>query len=135
MEVIKVSKRGRIIKDPPGQSRLRKSAVRGAAKRAIWGEEADSYGKEVNTTFGKKPRDTVTYELRNGREVVYRGITTDPEIREVEHLREGKDFTKLVVTSRRMTREGAEKKEAESLATYRRNHGGKNPKYNQNGIG
>ena len=77
----------------------------------------------------------MTYELRNGMEVVYRGTTTDPECREAEHLREGKKFTKLVVTSRRMTKEGAAKKETESLATYRRNHGGKNPKYNQNGVG
>lgn len=130
-----MAKRGRIVKDPPVQSKLSKSAVRGAAKLAIWGEKADSHGKRVNTMSEKKPRDTVTYELIDGRKVVYRGITIDPEIREVEHLSEGKKFTRLVVTSRKMTREGAQKKEAESLATYRRNHGGKNPKYNQDDVG
>ena len=79
----------------------------------------------------KKQRDTVTYDLKQGREIVYRGVTNDPDEREQSHRGEGKDFDKLVVTSRRMTREGAEKKEAENLATYRKGHGGRNPKYNK----
>ena len=115
-----MAKRGRIVKDSPVQGRLTKSEVRGAVKFVIFGKEPDSYG-----------RDTVTYELRDGRKVVYRGITNDPEFREAQHRSEGKKFTKLVVTSCKMTREDAEKKEAELLETYRRNHSGKNPKYNQ----
>ena len=78
----------------------------------------------------KKERDTVTYDLKRGRKVVYRGVTSDPDARERNHRAEGKDFDQLKVTSRRMTREGAEKKEAESLETYRREHGGRNPLYN-----
>lgn len=79
----------------------------------------------------KKPRDTVTYDLKRDRKVVYRGTTNDPDQREQSHRADGKNFDKLVVTSRRMTREGAEKKEAENLATYRKGHGGRNPKYNK----
>ena len=83
----------------------------------------------------EKSRDTQTYDLKKGREVVYRGTTNDPAGREAKHRSEGKDFDRLVTTSRRMTREGAEQKEAEQLATYRRGHGGRNPRYNTDDDG
>ena len=76
-------------------------------------------------------REHVTYDLKQGNRVVYRGTTTDPDRREQEHRQEGKQFTSLVQTSRRMTEAGAMRKEAEALETYRRGHGGKNPKYNE----
>ena len=83
----------------------------------------------------KKPRKTVTYDLKKGNKIVYRGTTNNPERRENEHRREGKDFDKLLVTSRRMTQDGAKKKEVDNLETYRRSHSGKNPKYNQDSDG
>lgn len=82
-----------------------------------------------------KKRDTFTYDLKIGNEVVYRGTTNDPERREKQHRREGKRFTRLVKTSRRMTEEGARKKESENLERYRRSHGGRNPKYNKDNDG
>ena len=82
-----------------------------------------------------KKRDTVTYELKKNRKVVYRGSTDDPERREAEHRAEGKKFDRLRPTSRRMTREGAEKKEAEQLAAYRRGHDGENPPLNKTDDG
>ena len=82
-----------------------------------------------------KKRNTVTYELRDGRNVVYRGTTNDPERRAQEHRDQGKHFSNLNVTSRRMTPEGAKAKEAEQLESYRRNHGGRNPKYNKDTDG
>lgn len=82
----------------------------------------------------KKKRDTVTYKLKQGNGVDYIGSTNNPERREQEHRREGKKFGHLKVTSRRMTEDGAKKKEAEQLATYRKNQG-KNPKYNKNTDG
>lgn len=82
-----------------------------------------------------KKRDTVTYELKDGKTVVYRGTTNDPERRQEEHVAGGKNFTHMNVTSRRMTEEGAGKKEAEQLAKYRRGHGGNNPKYNETDEG
>lgn len=83
---------------------------------------------------GKK-RNTSTYDLKQGNKVVYRGTTNDPEGRAQQHLNEGKVFDKLVVTSPKMTPEGAKKREAESLEKYRRGHGGKNPKYNKDDDG
>lgn len=82
-----------------------------------------------------KKRDTVTYDLKQGRKVVYKGTTNNPEKREIEHRQKGKKFSRLLVTSRMMTREGAKKREADALKTYRRNHGGKNPKYNKDSDG
>lgn len=83
-----------------------------------------------------KPRDTITYELVNGRKVVYRGTTSqNPEQRAKQHQGEGKQFTNIRVTSRKMTEEGAKKKEEASLATYRQNHSGRNPRYNKNKTG
>lgn len=81
-----------------------------------------------------KKQDTVTYELKQGNKVVYVGTTTDPERRLKEHEDEGKNFTHMKVTSRRMTEDGAKKKEAERLATYRKNQR-KNPKYNKDSDG
>ncbi len=83
----------------------------------------------------KKSRDTVTYDLKQGRKTVYRGITNDPVAREAQHRALGKVFDRLVPTSRRMTKDGAKAKEQHSLETYRRNHGGRNPKYNRDSDG
>lgn len=80
--------------------------------------------------MAKKTRDTVTYDLKRGPKVVYRGTTNNPERREREHRAQGKDFDQLKVTSPRMTGDGAKVKEAENLARYRRGHGGRNPEYN-----
>ena len=81
-----------------------------------------------------KKQDTVTYELKKGNEVVYVGTTNDPERREQEHKEQGKKFGHMNVTSRRMTEDGAKRKETERLATYRKNQGN-NPKYNKDSDG
>ena len=83
----------------------------------------------------KNPRNTVTYDLKQGRKVVYRGTTNDPATREDQHRAQGKVFDRLVPTSRRMTGDGAKAKEKQSLETYRGNHGGRNPKYNRDADG
>lgn len=81
-----------------------------------------------------KKRDTVTYELKDGRKTVYVGTTNDPEAREKQHESDGKKFTKMTVTSSKMTEQGAKTKESKKLETYRKNQG-KNPKYNKNNDG
>lgn len=81
-----------------------------------------------------KKRDTVIYELKQGKKVVYKGTTNNPERREAEHKAQGKRFTKMNVTSRKMTEEGAKKQEAKSLDTYKRNQG-KLPRYNKDSDG
>jgi len=81
-----------------------------------------------------KKRKNVTYRLKEGRRTVYLGSTNDPERREQEHRDEGKRFTKMEIASRRMTDDGAKKREAEQLKNYRSNHG-RNPKYNKDSDG
>ncbi|WP_293654046.1 GIY-YIG nuclease family protein [Thiolapillus sp.] len=81
-----------------------------------------------------KKQDTVTYELKQGNKVVYVGTTNDPERREQQHREDGKKFGHMNVTSRRMTEDGAKKKETDRLATYRKNQG-RNPKYNKDSDG
>ncbi len=83
----------------------------------------------------KTPRDTVTYDLKQGNKIVYRGTTNDPDRREAQHRGEGKRFSRMIVTSRPMTEQGARDKERENLKTYREGHGGKNPLYNENNDG
>ena len=82
-----------------------------------------------------KKHDTINYDLKDGKKIVYRGTTTNPEKREAEHKASGKRFAKMVKTSRKMTPDGAKKKEADALKTYRKSHGGKNPKYNKDSDG
>ena len=83
-----------------------------------------------------KKRDSVTYDLRDSKNrVVYRGTTNDPDRREQQHRDEGERFANLNVTSRRMTKEGAQRKEGKDLETYRRGHGGSNPRYNKDDDG
>lgn len=77
----------------------------------------------------------MTYDLKKGRRVVYRGTTNDPERREGEHRSDGLDFDRLVPTSRRMTPQGAKDRESENLERYRRTHGGRNPRYNKDEDG
>lgn len=82
----------------------------------------------------KNKQDTVTYELKDGNKVLYVGTTNDPERREQEHKDSGKKFGHMSITSRRMTEEGAMKKEESRLKTYRKNNG-KNPRYNNDNDG
>ena len=80
-------------------------------------------------------KDTYKYELHNGHETVYVGTTKNPERREQEHRADGKQFTKMTIIGRPSTSEGAGKWEEDRIDTYKRNHGGDRPKYNQNDSG
>lgn len=76
-------------------------------------------------------RDHWRYELRNGHEIVYVGITYDPERREGEHRSKEKQFTKMDIIGPAVTKKTAEQWENERLKTYQRSHKGKNPRYNK----
>ena len=76
-----------------------------------------------------------TYSLYNGRQKVYIGEAADPERRAEQHRQEGKRFDRVEFTSRPMLKENAQTREAEQLETYRRGHGGKNPRYNETDDG
>ena len=77
----------------------------------------------------RKPRDTYLYELKDGNEIVYYGISNDPDLREVTHRR-FKNFTHKRVISVAITRESAERREREEIQRYQRQHGGRPPRYN-----
>lgn len=83
----------------------------------------------------KSKKDTVTYDLKRGNEVVYRGTTNNPERRAQEHRAEGKGFSHMKITSQPMTEAGAKRKESKQLATYRKGHQGQNPVYNEDNDG
>ena len=63
--------------------------------------------KKKGKKSGKRRDNAVTYNLKKGSNVVYKGITNNPERRENEHKKEGKNFTKLEPTSHKMLRENA----------------------------
>ena len=75
-------------------------------------------------------RDTYKYELRDQNRVVYIGITNDPDRRE-DARAEGKRFSHMWLIGNRTTQAAAERWEEERLASYRRSHGGMNPRYNK----
>lgn len=81
-------------------------------------------------------RDTITYKLTGKKgETLYIGTTNNPEQRAEQHRDAGKRFVNLIPTSRKMTAGGAENKETQQLATFRRGHSGRNPRYNKDSDG
>lgn len=82
----------------------------------------------------KDSRDTYKYVLKNGREIVYVGVSSNPPQRLEQH-RQTKTFTHMIIVGRRTTRSAAETWERNRLATYRKNHGGNNPKFNSTNHG
>lgn len=79
-------------------------------------------------------RNTEKYELKNGKKVVYVGVSKDAVERAKQHMND-KDFTHVKKVGRKTTREAAQKWERERLATYRKNHNGENPIYNKTDHG
>lgn len=74
-------------------------------------------------------RNTYPYVLKDGKKVVYIGITKDPKRREQEHKSEGKRFSQMI-TKFPCGEETARKREEEMLKSYKRSHGGKKPRDN-----
>jgi len=79
-----------------------------------------------------RKRDHYRYYLKKGRKILYIGITNDPERREEQHRKEGKNFTHMHIVGPSVTKESAEKWEEETLKKYRQQHNGNNPRYNKN---
>lgn len=79
-------------------------------------------------------RKTERYKLYNEGKVVYVGITDRPEEREKEHQKD-KNFNSMVKQGPLVSRETAEEWESNTIKSYKDNHGGKRPKYNNNDSG
>jgi len=78
-----------------------------------------------------KKRDTYVYRLKQKIQTVYIGISTNPYERVKQHKNSGKKFTKVSVEKYPTSRNTAKNKESKKLKTYRKNNGGRNPKYNK----
>lgn len=78
----------------------------------------------------KRKRDTWVYELKDGKEIVYYGITNNPDRRFIEHANSNKRFTHINIISVALTRESALIREKESIERYKRQHSGRSPRYN-----
>lgn len=78
-----------------------------------------------------KKRDTARYSLSDGQKIVYFGITDDLERRVAQHRAEGLRFTNVRKEGPLVSRESALEWESGRLDTYRRNHGGRSPRYNK----
>lgn len=75
-------------------------------------------------------RTTSNYDLKQGKKIVYRGISKNPKGRATAHKRSGKRFSHVVVHPK-VSRSTALKREKKGIATYKSNHRGKKPKYNK----
>ena len=75
-------------------------------------------------------RNCVKYKLKTGKKTCYHGITNNLNRRVAEH-KKTKKFTTAVKVGKKCTRSSAAKWERQSLSAYRKNHNGKNPRYNK----
>ena len=69
------------------------------------------------------------YELHDGHEIVFYGISCDSVRREPADS--GKRFTYMKVISVGLTRSEAENRERDEIQRYQSQHGGIPPKYNE----
>lgn len=81
--------------------------------------------------FGKKK---VTYKLVKSGRAVYVGTTSSPKLRNAQHSGSGKRYDYMQVTSPRVSKTEAERREARNLSSYKKATG-KKPKYNKTSNG
>jgi len=77
---------------------------------------------------------TYTYKLTKNGKAVYIGTTKNPFRRNNEHSQSGKDYDEMQVTSGRISKSEAERRETRNLRSYRKATG-KKPKYNKTSNG
>ncbi len=74
------------------------------------------------------------YELRDGSEIVYIGITRHLPKKKAKHKAKGWQYTKMDIIGLKVTKESAKQWKKEGLEQYRRTHNGRNPKYNETEV-
>ena len=82
--------------------------------------------------FGNKKK--VTYKLVKDGKATYIGSTNNPNRRNVEHSESGKKYDYMQVTSSRVSKSEAERRETRNIVSYRKATG-RNPKYNRTSNG
>lgn len=90
---------------------------------------------QEQSSLASGARENFNYELKSKNTIVYRGQTNDLNRRMAEHRRDGKKFTHMRKIGNAKTRAGALEAEKKLLDTYRKSHGGRNPKYNETNHG
>ena len=81
---------------------------------------------------------TFTYALRKGNKknykTVYIGTTNNPKRRNAEHSKSGKNYTYMKVTSGRISKAEAGRREARNIKSFTKATG-RRPKHNQTSSG
>lgn len=75
-------------------------------------------------------RDTWIYELKDSHEIVYYGITNNPDQRFIDHENSDKEFTHMRIIRGPMSRNRAEELEYDYIQRYQSQHGGEPPYHN-----
>jgi hypothetical protein len=77
-------------------------------------------------------RDCYNYALKRERKIVYHGMSVDPcSSRCQDHVRNGKDFTHIIVDTYPKTRKSCKMEETERIMRYERSHRRAKPEYNK----
>ena len=84
--------------------------------------------------FNSGRKKKVTYKLVKSGRAVYVGTTNNPKRRNIEHSKSGKRYDYMQVTSPRVSKTEAERREARNLRSYKKATG-KKPKYNKTSSG
>jgi predicted GIY-YIG superfamily endonuclease len=84
--------------------------------------------------FDSGRKKKVTYKLVKKGKANYIGTTNNPKRRAAEHKKSGKKFDCLKVTSPRLSKSEAERREARNIKSYRKATK-KNPRYNKTSDG
>ena len=79
---------------------------------------------------GSGKKKSVTYKLVKNNKAVYIGTTNNPQLRNQQHSQSGKIYDFMVVTSPKLPRLEAERREVRNIESYRKATG-KNPRYNK----
>lgn len=80
--------------------------------------------------FSSSKKKKVTYKLVKSGKAVYIGTTNNPSRRNFEHSKSGKKYDYLQVTSPKISKRTAERRETRNLRSYKKATG-KKPKYNK----
>jgi predicted GIY-YIG superfamily endonuclease len=84
--------------------------------------------------FFSPSKKKVTYKLVKDGKAKYIGTTNNPSRRNKEHSKSGKRYDYLEVTSPRVNKKEAERRETRNLSSYKKATG-KKPKYNKTSDG
>jgi len=85
-------------------------------------------------SFGFKKNKSVTYKLVRNNKAVYIGTTNNPVLRNQQHAQSGKKYDQMVITSPKLPRQEAERRETRNIKSYRAATG-RNPGYNKTSDG